>query len=257
MILISISNNIIAIISFIVNLFFLIPFIYKVITYFTRIRYIEKILAYNNEPIQIYQSIFQFTVADGNRYSNIECSSLEEINNVLKVFDFKIQKYVFTNHEDSARNEMCIGGFYYNKRTYSYFIKYFNNFKIYVNEKYEKEFKNDKIDTQFIVYSNNKFGFEINEDFLYTEENKKDFAFLIKLTPNDFGNDNKKFVHILFGGTYIGTIKATEYLKSYSKEIYKKYKNGHYFFAVEINLIDNSFNHRAGIIDLTDRMFTQ
>ena len=89
-----------------------------------------------------------------------------------------------------------------------------------------------------------------------TKTDKIDYAFLIKLTPDDFNNECKKTVHILFGERSIGTIKATEYLMTQYKEIYKKYRNNHYFFAIEINLIDNSFNHKRGIIDLTQDMFS-
>ena len=88
-----------------------------------------------------------------------------------------------------------------------------------------------------------------------TKHEKTDYAFLIKLTPDDFKNECKKTVHILFGGRAISTVKATEYLKTQYKEIYRRYKNNHYFFAIEINLIDTSFNHQKGIIDLTNDMF--
>lgn len=254
--LIDISNNMITLISFIVNLFFIVPFVYKLYKYLMQNRFIERIFDYNSDPIQIYQSTFKFHVANGNKYSFIECSSLEEIHNLLNIFDFKTTKFVFTNHDDSARNEICIGGSFYNKRTNSYFIKYFSEFKEFVDFKHKNKLENADIDTQMVEYSDNRFGFKIDEDtFLETVEYKKDYAFLIKLTPNDFNIENKKVVHILFGGTYIGTIKATEYLKSHCKEIYRKYKNKHYFFAIEINLIDNSFNDRIGIIDLTDKMF--
>ena len=71
----------------------------------------------------------------------------------------------------------------------------------------------------------------------------------------DFKNDNNKTVYIVFGGGNIGTVKATEYLSMCYKQIYKKYKTNHYFFALEVNKIDNSINFSKGIIDLTDIMF--
>lgn len=255
--LINISNNIITIISFIVNLFFLVPFIYKVYKYFIQNRYIKKILAYSNEPIQIYQSTFKFEALDGSKHDFIKCSSLEETNNLLNIFNYKIQKFVFVNQDDSAKNEICIGGSFYNKKTNSYFNKYFNNFISVIDLKYKNKLDSLHIDTQLVEYSSNEFGFKIGEDiFLETEEYKNDYAFLIKLTSNDFNDERNKVVHILFGGTYVGTIKATEYLKTHCKEIYKKYKNEHYFFAIEIDLINKSFNQKVGIIDLTNKMFS-
>lgn len=166
------------------------------------------------------------------------------------------QSFSFTTHIDNARNEICIGGFLPNKRVNAYFIKYFNNFKMYINEKFKDDYEQCPIDTQMFIYSENKTGFIINEyRFLETKHEKTDYAFLIKLTPDDFKNECKKTVHILFGGRAISTVKATEYLKTQYKEIYRRYKNNHYFFAIEINLIDTSFNHQKGIIDLTNDMF--
>lgn len=239
--------------SFIINLAFIIPFLQKVYKYFKTTRYKRKVLAYNNDPIQIYQSVLNYKVASGNEYDVIMCSPLEEIHNVLCIFDYKLQKFVFANQDDNARNEMCIGGTFYNKRTNSYFVRYFDNFEVYVGRKLEKA----NLVSQKVVYTDNHFGFKINEElFLETKEGLIDYAFLIKLVPKDFNNENDKVVHILFGGTFTGTIKATEYLKTHCKEIYKKFKNEHYFFAIEVNLTDKSFNEKEGIIDLTDKMFS-
>lgn len=251
-----ISNNIITIISFIVNIFFLVPFIYKIYKYFTQKRYIKKVLAYNNEPVQIYQSTYTFNTVEGFTYDYITYNSLECMDNILSIFNIINQGFSFTTQIDNANNEICIGGFLPNKRVNAYFIKYFNNFKFYVDEQFKSDYEKYPIDTQILIYSKSKTGFRINENtFLETKRNKTDYAFLIKLTPDDFKNECKKTVHILFGGWAISTVKATEYLKTQYKEIYKKYKNKHYFFAIEINLIDNSFNHKKGIIDLSHEMF--
>lgn len=249
------SNNIITIISFIANLFFLLPFIYKAYKYFTKKRYIKKVLAYNNEPVQIYQSTFTYDTIEGYTYDFITYNSLECIDNILNIFNVINQKFSFVPQIDNAKNEICIGGFLSNKRVNAYFTKYFKNFKYYVDKKFESGYKEYPIDTQTIRYSKNRTGFQINKKFLETMINKIEYAFLIKLTPNDFETECRKTVHILFGGRSIGTIKATEYLMTQYKRIYKKYKNKHYFFAIEINLIDNSINYKKGIIDLTKEMF--
>lgn len=250
------SNSIITIISFIVNVLFIMPFIYNIYKYFIQKRYIKKILAYNDELVQIYQSTFTYDTVEGYTYDFITYNSLECIENILNIFNIVNQKFSFINQADNARNEICIGGFLTNKRVNAYFIKYFKNFKYYVDDKFKNDYEKYPIDTRIINYSKNKTGFQINENiFLETAINKIDYAFLIKLTPNDFNNECIKTVHILFGGRSISTIKATEYLMTQYKEIYKKYKDDHYFFAIEINLIDNSFNHKKGIIDLTKDMF--
>lgn len=251
-------NNIMVLLSFVVNIFFLVPLICNVYKYFTQRRFIKKVLDYNkNKPVQIYQSTYTYNTIEGYTYDYITYNSLECMDNILNIFNIISQKFLFTTQEDSANNEICIGGFLQNKRVNSYFIKYFSNFKYYVNEEFKKPYEEYPINTQIIIYSKNKTGFMINKNiFLETKADKIDYAFLIKLTSDDFNNECKKTVHILFGGRSIGTIKATEYLRTHYKEIYKKYKNNHYFFAIEINLIDNSFNHKKGIIDLTKDMFS-
>lgn len=249
---INILNIIITIISFTVNLFFLIPFLYKFYKYFTQKRYIKKVLGYNSSPVEIYLSTRKF---NSNGYDFVTYNIIEGVQNILNIFDIINQKFLFVNKKDSARNEMCIGGFINNKRVNTYFSKYFKTFKYYIDESLKKYHDLRSIDTQMIEYSTIKKGFQIYDGlFLDTQLNKKDYAFLIKLTPNDFSCD--KTVHILFGGKSISTIKATEYLKTYYKDIYKNHKNGHYFLAIEINLVTNSFNFKDGIIDLTDKMFT-
>lgn len=250
-------NNTMVLLSFAVNIFFLVPFIYNIYKYFTQKRYIKRVLAYNSEPVQIYQSSYTFNTVEGFIYDYITYNSLECMDNILSIFKIINQNFSFTTQIDNASNEICLGGFLANRRVNAYFIKYFNKFRFYVDERFKNDYEKYPIDTQMFVYSKSKTGFKINENmFLETKNNKTDYAFLIKLTPDDFKNECKKTVHILFGGRAIGTVKATEYLKTQYKEIYRKYKNKHYFFAVEINLIDNSFNHKKGIIDLTKEMFS-
>jgi len=252
-----IFNNAMVILSFAVNIFFLVPLLYRIYKYFTQKRYIKRVLDYDrSEPVQIYQSTYTYNTIEGFIYDYITYNSLECMDNILSIFNIINQDFSFTSHIDNARNEICIGGFIPNKRVNAYFIKYFNNFKMYINEQFKSDYEKYPINTQMFIYSKSKTGFKINDDIFWeTKHNQTDYAFLIKLTPDDFKNECRKTVHILFGGRAISTVKATEYLKTQYKEIYRRYKNKHYFFAIEINLIDNSFNHQKGIIDLTNDMF--
>lgn len=250
-------NNTITMLSFAVNIFFLATFIYKVYKYFSQKRYIKKVLSYNNEPIQIYQAANNYISVEGFESEIVTYDSLEGLYNILNLFSIVNKKSVFVNLNDTAKNEICIGGFLYNKRVNSYFINYFKNFKYYIDLRYKNYYEKVTTNSTILEYTNDKYGFYINENlFLEIIPAKTDYAFLIKLIPNDFYTGTNKTVHILFGGRSISTVKATEYLETQYKEIYKKYKNNHYFFAVEINLIDNSFNHKKGIIDLTNEMFS-
>lgn len=249
-------NDIVVLISFIVNLYFLLPLIYRIYNYFAKKRNILKILSYNNDPIQIYEPMRELKTVDEKDRYYISCDSLKSIHNLISIFSLVNKKFIFINQDDNARNEICIGSFLNNKRTNSYFFKYFHNFTYYVNIEYKEEYSKYPMNTTMIVYCKEKTGFRIgNGNFYETINGQIDFAFLIKLTPMDLNTN--KVVHILFGEKANTTFKATEYLKTHHKEIYQKYKNNHYFFAVEINLIDNSFNLKKGIIDFTDEMFVK
>ena len=154
------------------------------------------------------------------------------------------------------KNEINIGGFSANRKVSAYFAKYFKNFKYIEAKEKEECFKKQDIDMRIFEFNEEgKKGFRIDDVFLETTSRISDYAFLIKLVKSDFKNDNEKTVHIVFGGGDIGTIKATEYLLTHYKQIYEEFGENHYFFALEVNRVDNSIKYAKGIIDLTDRMF--
>lgn len=252
----NIFNNIITIISFIVNMAFLIPFTMKIYDYFTNKKFAKRVLGFNNESVQLSHSTFDLITESGSKNNFITYASLESINNIINLLNIIGQDFDLVNEMMNAKNEINIGGFLTNKKVNAYFTKYFNNFKFITDTKYKKIYDKYPIDKRMIEYSSEKTGFKINDDiFLETNREITDYAFLIKLTNNDFKNDNIKAVHILFGGGDIGTIKSTEYLLTHYKQIYNKFKNNHYFFAMEVNRIDGSINYSRGIINLTDIMF--
>lgn len=248
-------NNIIVIISFIVNLTFLGTLLIKIYNYFTKKKYIKSILSFNNDVI-ISHAVFNLTTEIGITNNFITFNSLNCISHIIQLLDVIEQKYDLLGITTDYKNEINIGGIVMNKKVNAYFSKHFPNFKYITDRKYKEAYDKYPIDHTLIKYSSNKFGFLINEtDFYEIKYGFNDYAFLIKMTQSDFKHDNKNSVHILFGAGAIGTEKATEYLLTHYKQIYKEYKNNHYFFAIEINLIDNSFNEAKGIIDLTNDMF--
>lgn len=253
---ISTFNNIVTIISFVVNITFFIPFVLKLYSYFTNIKYIKYVLGFSNEKAQIKNSIFHLSEPTGTLNNFITYSSLQSINNVVNLLNAVNQEFSLIDNGLENRNEINIGGFMTNKSVNAYFIKYFKNFKYVTNIKYKNTYDQYPINKQVIEYASEKFGFKIdNKVFLEAGSKISDYAFLIKLTKSDFKDDNEKTVHIIFGGTDIGTVKASEFLYSHCKQIYSKYKKNHYFFAIEINRTDDSINYTKGIIDLTDIMF--
>lgn len=252
---INIFNNILAIMECTFGIYGVITFISKAIQYCRRIRYIKKVLGYNRDTVQIYHSTFELLTDENQKNIFVTEKAILSVDNVIALFRVAKLKFSLIGQDNEAINEMCIGGFIPNKRVNSYFSQFFPEFKYCAKTKFRDKYEKLPINTQIFEYAENKTGFRLNQDTFLETNSQKDYAFLIKLTSDDFNTTTKKTVHILFGGRDIGTLKATEYLRTQYKEIYKKYKNKHYFFAIEINLVDNSFNQRTGIIDLSDIMF--
>lgn len=94
---ISISNNIMTIISFVVNLAFIVPFIYNVKNYFLKKRYINSILDFNNDITHITHSTFYFSNGKGHEHEYITYESLEGINNIIKLLHIVNKKFDLTD----------------------------------------------------------------------------------------------------------------------------------------------------------------
>ncbi|WP_304960620.1 hypothetical protein [Thomasclavelia cocleata] len=251
---INIFNNIITILSFVVNLAFIIPFALKIYNYFTKKTYIKKVLGYKKDSVQISNSTFTLKAQTGLTNTFIKYSAVQATNNIINLFNIIEQSFYLVEDIKDAKNEMNIGGFLGNNKVNAYFVKYFEGFKFVTHIEYKTAYDNFPIDQRVIEYSSDKVGFKIDNDTFW-ETDKIDYGFLIKLINSDFKDDYEKTVHIVFGGSDIGTLKATEYLLTHYKQIYKKFGNNHYFFAIQINCIDNSIDYSKGIIDLTEKMF--
>ncbi len=255
-----IFNNITTYISFFVNIAFLIPLTRKIFIYFTDKRYIKKVLGFNNEAVQITHGVFHLETDIGIKNDFITYSSLKSVDNVIGLLAQAGKEFDLLEKELNYKNEINIGGFMVNKKVNAYFSKYFPNFKYVTDISYKEKYESYLLDTRIVEYSCDKFGFNINnQKFLEIKYGYKDYAFLIKLVELDFRNESKKAVHILFGAGDKATYLATEYLrfnyKELYKEIHKKYDDNHYFFALEVNLVDESINSAKKIIDLTPYMF--
>lgn len=252
-------NNLITIMSFILNITFVIPILIRIHIYFTQKIYIKKVLGYSKGNVQISHCIFPLETYSHSQNNFIAYSSLVAMNNIVELFNIIQQKFYLIENPIDVKNEMNIGGFSANKKVSAYFTKYFPHFKYIENINKKEAYSKHPTDKHIYEFSfENKRGFKIDEElFLDTTEKICDYAFLIKLVKADFKNDYEKTVHILFGGSDIGTIKATEYLLTHCKQIYEAFGEKHYFFALEINRVDNSINYQKGIIDLTDRMFKE
>ncbi len=251
-------NDIIIIISFIFNIIFVvIPLIIKIFRYLFVKRYIKLVLGYTEEDVKITNCIFSLSTPSNVQNDFVAYSSVLALNNINILFNMVNQRFCLDERIIDANNEMNIGGFTANKKVNAYFTKYFPNFKYVTNITNKEALERHPIDNKIFIYStDNKKGFQINGHiFLNIIDRNTDYAILIKLTKEDFKDDNNRSVHIIFGGTDIGTIKGTEFLLTHYKQIYDTYGKNHYFFAIEINCIDESINYSKKIIDLTDEMF--
>lgn len=249
---ISFISNSPVVISFLTNISLAICWLYN---YFSKKKYIKGVLGFNKNKVQFTHSEFVLNSDLRHKHRFITYESLESISNVIKLLNI-VNKQFDLIEKDITNNEINIGGFLTNKKVNVYFNEHFKNFKIIENISRQKVLNNRPINHDVIEYtSSDESGFKIGDDYYLKMDKYSDYAFLIKLIETDFRNADKKTVHILFGGGNIGTIKATEYLLTHYRQIYKKYKKGHYFFAIKINLTDNSIDFSKGIIDLTDKMF--
>ncbi len=107
-------NNTITLLSFAVNIFFILPYLYKVYKYFSQKRYIKKVLSFNDESIQIYQAANNYTSVEGFESEIVTYDSLEGLYNILNLLSLINKRFDFVNQSDTSKNEICIGGFLYN-----------------------------------------------------------------------------------------------------------------------------------------------
>ncbi len=253
---ISIFNDITPYISFAVNIAFLIPLAIKIYLYFTDKKYLKRVLGFSNNLVQITHGVFHLETDIGIKNDFITYASLGSVDNMISLLEQAGNVFDLMGKEINYDNEINIGGFMVNKRVNAYFSKYFSNFKYVTDINYKEKYDFYKLNTGIVDYSYDKFGFDINnQEFLEVKYGYIDYAFCIKMVESDFKNDNKKAVHILFGAGDKATYIASEYLLINYKKIYEKFGKKHYFFAPEVNLVDESVNGARGIIDLTHHMF--
>ena len=250
-------DNIFTAMSFLVNILVLIKFIPNAFSYIFTKRYVKYVLGFDKDTVQITHSMFKFSTGQGYIYNYITYEALKSVDNIIKLLHICDFKFNLLGNDDNAKNEINIGGFVANKRVASYFTQYFPNFKYKANIGRKKIYKKFPGNESIIEYTEFETGFNINNAIFLKTDSHTDYAFIIKLIKSDFKDNNGKTVHILFGGENLGTEKSTEYFLKHTKQIYKKYKKNHYFFAIEINKTDGSINYSKGIIDLTDIMFLE
>lgn len=260
-------SGIVTIISTLISIAAIFPYFPTFWKWITDKRILKSVLNSKNKFFLITQSLFKPGMVSEQipeHYVFVTKGSvicLEKIiRNLLNVgCDYEI-------YETSQKkiDEIHIGGPITNEKTNEYIFEKFPNF-YFVDEKDKKPqyeyFQKYKMHDNFIMYRDDFRGFIIYKDNKKTDPIKLpideliDYAFLIKMKSDDLGfqSDNKT-VHLLFGGTEIATTVAVDFFTKNYKEIYKRAKNKHYFFAIPVSLTTRT-PLVFGIRDLTKYMF--
>lgn len=217
---------------------------------------ITKILSLNTEKCNISAGICEATWFE----SKNEMTLLSDVRQCQKVMKFlsgvnvNCQLYGENNNND----EILIGGPASNLRTNFYLSTSFPDFKIHLKKslyKYNKYFQK-RIESKVFVYDNEFYGVMCKDKKLEFIPEIKDYAFIIKLTHEDFPLlSAHKTVHMFFGNSIIATDKAIDFFIKHYKKIYKKFRDRHYFIGIEIDKKLNDFIVSKSYIDLTDKMF--
>lgn len=135
-------------------------------------------LAYTDEPVQIYQAINDYISVEGFQTKIIAIDSIEGLYNITNMLSIIGKKYKFVNHNETSKNEICVGGFLYNKRVNSYFLNHFGNFKYFIDVKYKDYYEKATSNSPILKYTNHKFGFYIDETLFLEVISEKKIIFL-------------------------------------------------------------------------------
>lgn len=222
--------------------------------YFTKMRYIKNVLGFKKGMVNIFLSIRTLQSDEEVEKDFVTSNVIHSFGKITQMlgnvnFNFKLP----TERDLTVKNEINIGGFVTNSNVKIYFNEHFKDFKYIVdNSRIEKE--RYKKCGQIVVPSIEYTGFKANEIILKTDQ-QHTYAFVIKMIHSDFPCTDKNTVHIFFGEDSVATLNAVNYFTSHYKEIYKRFKKNHYFFALYINRKSKSVDTSRDIIDLTDEMF--
>lgn len=94
-------NNAITILSFVVNLMFVLPCLINLYEYFSKKRYVKKVLGYSKEAVQISHCTFELEMLSGVKNNFITCSKEFISNSILIINETLFLRFC-------CRNKVCI-----------------------------------------------------------------------------------------------------------------------------------------------------
>ncbi|MGN1269007.1 MAG: hypothetical protein ACI4U0_05910 [Candidatus Aphodocola sp.] len=266
----SLSEEIDKIITFIAVIAAIIPYSRTFLKWITDKRFLKSVLNSKNKIFLITQSLFKPGMISQNLHEHCVFITKASVDSFQKIIINLLRiniKFVMYDADDKILDEINIGGPVTNTKTNAYINENFPNF-YFSDEKRNKQlheyFEVYGMYDNFMKYNDNFKGFIIeNKDDQKTKsielpiDGTTDYMFLIKMNSSDLGFESEqKTVHLLFGGTDIGTSVAVDFFTKNYKEIYKRAKNNHYFFAIPVS-VTNHTPMISGIRDLTEYMFNK
>ena len=234
-------------------------------TWATDKRYLHAILSSRNKQFLVTQALFgpgmiasSFTLD----YILLTENSVIALHKVTKTLEKNKIRYDLFNTSTQYYDEIHLGGPISNIHTNAYIEQFFPDFHfcdyLAKQENHENYYK---IHKSIIEYSDNFHGFIINkvinnqpQRILFPTDKESDYMFLIKLTSEDLGCS--KTVHLVFGGSDVGSLVAADFFARHYKKIYSKQKDKHYFLAIPVHRTNQSAAISM-IQDLTEVMFSQ
>ena len=255
----SLFSSFFTVVSIVLDLFTYIP---QFFNWLSSKRYMRAVLDSENHHILITQSIFgpgMISKTFTRNYFVITKRSAISIWKISKFLDAAKISYQIFETDENQFDEIHIGGQLTNVHTNAYIYQFFPNFyfvdKPCNKEQHEKYFN---IHTECIKYSDEFNGFLIEKkdekstSTLFPVNKETDYIFLIKLKITNLSIN--KTVHLIFGGSDIGTSVAVDFFTKNYKDIYKLAKKDQYFIAMQVHKT-NQTAAISSIQDFTARMF--
>lgn len=252
-------STVITILSLIINFATYIPKFFK---WLTDRRYLRAVLLGKNKHFIITQSLFRpgmISSTSIENYTVVTENSVISIQKIVKLLEKTKISYDVLQTNKEHYDEIHVGGPISNINTNAYVTQYFPNFH-FVDQK-SRQYQHENyynIHRSLIDYAETFHGFLITASndnqstYKFPVDDENDYMFLIKLTSRELNCE--KTVHLIFGGSDIGTLVATDYFTKCYKNLYKLAKKDRYFIAIPVHRTNKSAAI-SKLIDLSKSMF--
>lgn len=183
-----------------------------------------------------------------------EAELQHELFNLLAITKAKLVPFSECEHIFGC-HELHIGGVTSNKNTATYVRNYVQGFRAVTSEYAKKSEPGLEDLHEDLLIRPKGDGFDVlNFGSLPFTKGRYDWAVLIKLTPDDLGED--KTVHLMFGYKFEGTRNAVKYFAAHYQDLYSRFQGKHYCVALLVDIRGSKCVCRQ-IVDCTSWAFVQ